>query len=174
MATWHIDGQPSFSRSIAAKGTASHSTACRSCCCCIRLARSPPIRSASGLRRPRLPEAGCAPRTERPCSARASPSRLRGRRYRWGVVIHDQPTPVAIPVNKTGSRRANDFRAIADLRESMGSGVDGDIAMDANALLTEGHLARRRDGAQNVEAFTNGGGVVAKRHRAGAPQHCFS
>ena len=88
-------------------------------------------------------------------------------------MIHDQPTPVAIPINKTESRRTKDFFAIADFRESIGPGVDGDIPMDPNALFTEDGLVRWRDGAQYVEVLTNCGRVVTKRGRAGAPQYCF-
>lgn len=94
---------------------------------------------------------------------------LRGRRYRGRVVIHDQPAPVAIPVDKTESRRTIDELVVADLRKSVRPAVDGYVPIDANPLLAKYSLVRRRNGAEYVEVVTDGGGVVTKRGRSGAP-----
>src|SRR5713101_2178216 len=89
------------------------------------------------------------------------------------MVIHDQPAPVTIPVDKAEPRRTTGRFAFAVLRKRVGPAVDGSVTIDANSLLPHDSLVRRRNGAQYVEVLTNGGRIVTKCWRPGAPQHRF-
>jgi hypothetical protein len=56
------------------------------------------------------------------------------------VVIHDQPTPVAIAVDKAESRRATNWLAggvTSRANKGVGPGVDGKVTIDAKPLLTK-------------------------------------
>jgi hypothetical protein len=103
------------------------------------------------------------------CST-SSGATSRRRRHCRGVVIDDPPASVPVMKDKAESRRADDLLAIAGLRERVRSGVDGDVAVDANALLSEHCLVGRRNGAQDVEVLANRFRLVAQRRRPSAPE----
>ena len=85
-------------------------------------------------------------------------------------MIDNHPTPIAISVDKAERRRTSDFLAVPDLRKGIRPGVDGDVTIDANALLTEDSLVRWRDSAQDVEVLATRRGSVTKRGRPSASQ----
>ena len=90
------------------------------------------------------------------------------------MVVYDQPTPVTNPVDNAESCRPDDrFAVAAILGECVGPSVDGNVPVNANPLLTQGNLVRRRNGLENVEVVTNSGRTVTERRRPRASQDRF-
>src|SRR5512139_3034372 len=89
-------------------------------------------------------------------------------------MVHNQPTPVAIPVNKTESR-GTAYRLARSVKsranKGVGSGVDGKVTIDANPLLAEHAPVMRGCATKEVKILTNAGWVVANRWRRRPPQY---
>jgi hypothetical protein len=94
--------------------------------------------------------------------------------YCGRVMIHNQPTSIAIPVGKAKSRRTTNWLASgvkSRTGKGIGSSVDSHVAMDANTLLPQNALVIWRSGRQEGEVLTNAGRIVSNRGRRGTPQH---
>src|SRR6516164_4031849 len=103
-------------------------------------------------------------------TSRGSDSRLLSR-HRGRVMVYDQPSPVAISVDKAESCRAGDRFPVAVLGKRVGPGVDCHVSVDPNPLLADDNLVGRGNGLEDLEVVTNGGRGVTERGRPRAPQH---
>src|SRR6266540_5758983 len=85
-------------------------------------------------------------------------------------MVYDQPAPVAIPIHKAEPCGTGNRFTVAILGKRVGPGVDCNVSVYSNSLLTQDNLVRRWNALKNLEVVTNGRGGVTERGRPRAPQ----
>src|SRR5947209_4757603 len=95
----------------------------------------------------------------------------KGRRYRGGVVIHNQPAPVGLHIHETVACRDCLRLAVLDIGEGVVPSVDGRLAVDTDELLAEAHPVFGKDFERGHEVLTQRCWPLAHRRRQGTPEH---
>src|SRR5690242_14823421 len=90
---------------------------------------------------------------------------LRGCRDRRRMMVHDQPTPASIPIDKAETSRQACGFAVPNTRKSVGPSINGRLAIDADPLLTDDALELWRHAWQTLEVVANGSRIVTERGR---------